>query len=285
MLTMKKSTLVTIIVLALLGGTGVGVVLAFQVDDERGQAVASARPQHPHKKAPTSTPTPSPSRTTRVTPPPTPTPSPSRSTPAPEPTATPPHQVEPYTEAFAIYPNDTPEDAASACSGAGARWRDDPVAVALAFAGDQLGWQEARSAGSEGAAGSTYVTVKQGPHAQVTVELVGGYPRSPHGYPTDSCYSVVAVHPADPSQEFMSISITRAAAHLGFPTMGADSIDVTVAHGKDEVATTVGGGAASLALPAPPDRPGFVLVVYRDRSGAAFTAQGSAIPAGSFAAG
>lgn len=266
------------VVLVALIAAGVAAVFALTGSD--GSQAGPPR-HHPvaqrSTKAPTLTPTPSP-----ATPKPEPSPS-HKPTPTPSPTATTAPEPADLAQAFALWPNDTPEAAGAACSAAGSSWRDDPARVSLRFAAAELGWHRASVGDMEGAAGSTYVAVDKG-NDEIVLSLTGGYPGGPGGYPGNRCYSVTEVRPSSMVARGrpIRISIKGVHARVSYSDLGAASIVVTVAHGTSSRSVIVHGGRAGLDLGYVPNRPGYVLILYRDSSGRDFAAAGTSLPAGNF---
>ena len=268
-------TAVAVIVL----GSGVAAAFAVAAGDGREQNRTRSRVgAHTPAASPTPTPptaTPSPPSKAMATP---------RSTPPGEPSQTPPSEAQAWKDAFAIWPGDTPVQAAEQCSAADAAWRGNTSRVALRFAAVKLGWRHAKVTRTEGAAGSTYVTVSDGDRHSVVVAETGGYPGGPGGYPGNRCYSVTQVQPGGAGGAW-TVSIHGTQAQLSFRTMGADSIVVTVGHGTHSTSKVVHAGSVSFDLGYEPQAPGYALVVYRDSSGDVFSARGTSLPAGDSAAG
>ncbi|HXF71445.1 MAG TPA: hypothetical protein VNO79_02395 [Actinomycetota bacterium] len=183
--------------------------------------------------------------------------------------------------AFAIWPEETPEEAGTAAErlAAGADpWRGDPVETALAFAREVLGWEEpVVGTVEEQAAGLTLVEVRRGPGGPAVsvrvAQLVGDR--------WWSVYNVWGTPEHDPT-----VSVRDGLFELGFDPEGAASATVVVEYGDLRLEREVRReGLVRFDLGGSPRVPGYFLVLLRDGGGAVFDAVSSPLPAGDFAAG
>lgn len=183
--------------------------------------------------------------------------------------------------AFAIWPEETPEEAATAAErlAAGAEpWRGDPVETALAFAREVLGWKEPEVGPvEEQRAGLTLVEVRRGPAGPALSVRVGQLV----GERWWSVYNAWGTPEHDPT-----VWVRGGLLELGFDLEGAASATVVVEYGDLRIEREVErGGPLRFDLGESPRVPGYFLVLLRDGRGTVFDAVSSPLPAGDFAAG
>ena len=180
---------------------------------------------------------------------------------------------------FAIWPEDTPEAAARAAVGleSGADpWRVDAVTTAAEFARQKLEWpQPATGAVRDEGYGSFAVEVareKGGPSVSIRLaKLIA-----------DRWWSVTYVQGSPP--EDYSTTVRGARIELGFDDEGAASMDVEVRYGDRGLSKTLTAAGLTANLGFAPATTGHFLILYRDGTGQVFSAFGSTLPAGRFAA-
>jgi hypothetical protein len=201
----------------------------------------------------------------------------------------------------ALWPEDTYEDAEEACeqaerenedSEAGVEdvvsFRNDPQSVALEFGYQVLGWQEPSIAdGPYPAEPKTNYELRREdassgeiPAAVVihSVEVLPG------------CWSVESVSrmPKDQPKDDGSMSVTGRDVQMGFDKEGAISAVFEVGYGGEKTTHVWRKGDPELVafvLDFEPRGEGHFLVLLRDADGQVFSAFGSALPEGDFAAG
>ncbi len=199
---------------------------------------------------------------------------------SPSPTERPP-QRSVRTDAFALWPEETPTEAAQAARRLAAGrdpWRGDPVATALAFAREVLGW-EAAAAGSarEQPGGLTVVEVSREPGGpSVSVRL--------SRLVADRWWSVYNAW-GSPEHD-PSVAVRGSRVTVRFAMEDAASALVVVEFGEVRRSAIVRRpGPVRLDLGAVPAEPGFFLVLLRDRAGRVFDAVSSPLAPGPTAAG
>ena len=183
--------------------------------------------------------------------------------------------------AFAIWPEETPEEAAAAAErlAAGADpWRGDPVETALAFAREVLGWKEPEVGPvEEQPAGLTLVEVRPGPGGPAVSVRVAKLVQDRWW----SVYNAWGTPEHDPT-----VSVRDGLFELAFDLEDAASATVVVEYGDLRIEREVEReGPLRVDLGDLPRVPGYFLVLLRDDRGAVFDVVSSPLPAGDFAAG
>ena len=184
-------------------------------------------------------------------------------------------------EAFAVWPEETPEEAEAAAerlADGEDPWRADPVETALVFARRALGWAGGEAvAVQEQPGGLTLVEVRRepgGPSISVRLaQLVGGR--------WWSVYNAWGTVERDPA-----VTVRDGQVEIRFDMEEASSAAVTVEYGDLRLEETVRSpGPVRMDLGTTPDTPGYFLVALMDASGRVFDVVSSPLPAGDFAAG
>lgn len=180
--------------------------------------------------------------------------------------------------AFAVWPEDTPEEAALAAERLEADedpWRADPAATAGEFARRVLGW---RDPGVEavGAGGDARTFLMSLPGAADTVVVVGQLVAG-------RWWSVVSARGPEGIEPTLSVRDQR--LDLSFPLGGAAYADVSVGYGDRSKALPGSDGDVSLDLGFRPTTPGHLVVLLKDESNLTVGVIASALPAGDVAAG
>ena len=183
-------------------------------------------------------------------------------------------------DAFAIWPEETPSEAASAVPRLQAGedpWRTDPEETALAFAREVLGWPD-----------PVVGTVQEQPGGLMSVEVL----RGPDGPSVSvrlarlledrwwSVYNAWGTVEHDPS-----VAVRHGRLELRFDMEDAASAHVVVEYGDARYERDTDLGRVLIDLGHDPTEPGYFLVLLRDARGRVFDVASSPLPAGAFAAG
>ncbi len=185
------------------------------------------------------------------------------------------------TAAFAVWPEETPQEAAAAAERLAAGtdpWRADPAETALAFARDVLGWADARVGRvEEQPAGLTLMEVLRGPGGPAVSVRVARLVADRWW----SVYNVWGTVERDPT-----VSVRDGRFTIAFDLEDAASATVIVEYGDRRLEReVVREHPVRLDLGSAPQVPGYFLVLLRDGEGRVFDAVSSPLPAGDFAAG
>lgn len=90
-------------------------------------------------------------------------------------------------------------------------------------------------------------------------------------------------------EDFLSVSIRggRAEIGTGWPRGDIATAELLLTYGRDQVTQEVDERDAffDVAIPVSADRPGSLLILFRDAEGEVVTARGTVLPPGDFAAG
>ena len=183
-------------------------------------------------------------------------------------------------EGFAIWPEDTPQAAARTAVGleqGDDPWRTDASETAVEFSQRVLEWPHpSTGAVKDLGYGSFAVEVTResgGPSVSVRVaKLIA-----------DRWWSVTYVQ-GDPPEGYTA-TVRGSKVELGFDDDGAASMDVRVGYGGQGVSRTVTRPGLKADLGFEPTTTGHFLVLYRNEHGEVFSAFGTKLPAGDFAAG
>lgn len=186
----------------------------------------------------------------------------------------------------AIWPEDSEERAGEECTSVqhvDGHWRSDAIRTAERFATDVLGWEEALATQSKREGGFS-VYVGNGPISSDTPtvvvyvdELFGG------------CWSVISVSrlPEEQPKHDGSMLVRGRDVQMGFDLGDAVSATFEVGYGGQKTTYTWEGGQTGVEfrLDFEPRGTGHFLVLLRDENGEVFSAFGSPLPEGDFAAG
>jgi hypothetical protein len=183
-------------------------------------------------------------------------------------------------EPFAIWPEDTPEEARAAGSG---RYNEPEMLVAD-FAKDVLGWDEARvSVAEPGHGGATAYAVERG---DGPVALVLADQR------VEGVWSVVGVSALEPDLGVdppMSVDIREDTATIYVRRFEAKRVEFRMGYGtEEERRAEAGPGVSEVSIDlsgVDRTRPGHLLILFRAADGRVFLAQGVPLPSGDYAEG
>jgi hypothetical protein len=183
-------------------------------------------------------------------------------------------------DAFALWPEETPAEAAAAAPRLEAGedpWRADAAETALAFAAAVLGWDRAVAEDvREQPGGLTFVEVRRspgGPSASVRLaRLVADR--------WWSVYNAWGTVEDDPS-----VAVRDGRVEISFDMEDAASALVVVEFGTARYERQVDRGTVRFDLGQEPTEPGYFLILLRDDAGRVFDVVSSPLPAGAFAAG
>lgn len=186
----------------------------------------------------------------------------------------------------AVWPEDTYRQAKEACdagSDAEAVRRADPESIASAFGIQVLGWQEPLVVGAEEPYSKEGVyELRRSANSRPAVLI----------FPIEvvpDCWSIgsVARMPDEESEHHGSMSVHGREVQMGFELPGASSAIFEVGYGGNKTthAWQGGQGGVEFQLDFEPRGKGHFLVLLMDADGKIFSAFGSALPAGDFAAG
>ena len=185
-----------------------------------------------------------------------------------------------------------------------APWRDDPGATAERFGREVLGWESARWEvgeplhGPEGVHG--FLTDPDGGSVDLGVIPTRGstVTSDARGWAIAWAGAARVVKSADDGgrplkrdlkERYLSVNIRdgRAEIGVGWPRGDIAAAELLLTYGENQVSQIVEdrGTFFDVAIPFPTDRPGSLLILFRDADGHVVTAQGTALPAGDFAAG
>lgn len=184
---------------------------------------------------------------------------------------------------FAVWPEDSLAEAEIACEEEGEA-RSQPWDVTRRFVEEVLGWSYWDVPYSSFDRYGATFRVNGFPETSPTIGAV-------QIYATDvlpGCYSVFSVHPAarydfpDPV-----VSLRGRDFEIGFATLGAESIFFEIGHGAYTLTSgpEPSDGRKTAHLTYRPNQSGHFLIVFKNRQGDVFTAFGTPMPAGTFAAG
>lgn len=184
---------------------------------------------------------------------------------------------------FAVWPEDSLAEAEIACEEEGEA-RSQPWDITRRFVEEVLGW------------GYWDVPYSSFDQYGATFRVNGSPQTSPsigsvQIYATDvlpGCYSVFSVHPTarldfpDPV-----VSLRGRDFEIGFAILGADSLAFEIGHGPYVMGSDPEppDGRITVLLTYRPNQSGHFLILFRNEDGDVFTAFGTPMPAGTFAAG
>jgi hypothetical protein len=187
-----------------------------------------------------------------------------------------------------IWPEDTSEHSAEACTSAAHKtdtWRADPESTVLEFGALVLGWDEPvlTKLEEKGNQGSAYeLRPEPSSRAGVIVSAV----LIDQGW----CWGIGSVSrlPQDQPQEDGSMSVRERDVYMGFDKGEATTALFQVGYGGQKTSHVWRAGdaeAVEFRLDFEPRGTGHFLVLLRDENGEVFSAFGSPLPEGDFAAG
>ena len=195
----------------------------------------------------------------------------------------------------AVWPEDNYPDASRACraameGGAANNVRYDPESVALEFGALVLGWEEPGVAEVDNLDAYDYdgvvLELQRDPFGgdQSPVVRVWTFEVQP------DCWSIYTVQrmPGDQPKQDGSMRVRGRGVTAGFDMTGTSSATFEVGHGGEVTRYEWAQGEEMplvFVLTYEPHGPGHYLVLLRDSSGAVFSAFGSPLPEGDFAAG
>lgn len=181
---------------------------------------------------------------------------------------------------FAIWPEDTrPEALAAEGDLANGRdpWRKDAEQTARRFAREVMGWKNTDVHDCRDPVNyrDCLIVERQDSGASVIVAM--------RRLLADRWWSVTWVGEA---QDYgFGITVRGSMVTMGFDLHGAASVSVMVGYGEHDVSKTVMTTSTTLDLGFDPNTSGHVLLLFRDRRGEVFSAEGSSLPGGDFVAG
>jgi hypothetical protein len=181
---------------------------------------------------------------------------------------------------FAIWPEDTRPEALAAEGGlANGKdpWRKDAEKTARRFARVVLGWKDADIHDCEGPTRcrNCVIVERRDDAASVIVAM--------RRLLADRWWSVTWV--GEEKDYGFGISVRGSKVTMGFDLQGAASVSIIVGYGEHDMSKTVMRTSTTLDLGFDPNRSGHVLLLFRDRKGKVFSAEGSSLPGGDFVAG
>lgn len=187
----------------------------------------------------------------------------------------------------AIWPEDTYERASEACTSAAHKadsWRRDPERTALRFGALVLGWDEPVLTESEEKYNQRYVYELR-PQSSSRAGVIVFPVLIDEGW----CWSIGSVSrlPKDQPEDDGSMSVRGRDVSMGFDLQGASSATFEVGYGGQitRYEWTGGDTGVEFTLDFEPRGTGHFLVLLRDENGEVFSAFGSPLPTGDFAAG
>lgn len=199
----------------------------------------------------------------------------------------------------AIWPEDNADDADRDCS-TPQSFRSDPDSVVAAFGGSVLGWDEVTVIGWNAIASDDRTGQPSSDEGRsFELRRKGSRGRSPRNPAVlvnavevlDGCWSVASVsRMPDREPTGLSISVRGPDVEVAFATLAATEAVVEVGYGQDvkrQVWVEAQGAEmpVGLRLDSPPATTGHFLILFKDEEGKVFSAAGSPLPKGDFAAG
>lgn len=181
---------------------------------------------------------------------------------------------------FAIWPEDTRPEALAAEGGlANGRdpWRQDAEKTALRFARVVMGWKDTdvHDCKDPMKYRDCLIVERRDSAASVIVAM--------RRLLADRWWSVTWV--GEEKDYGFGITVRGSKVTMGFDLHGAASVSVIVGYGEHDMSKTVMRSSTTLDLGFDPNTSGHVLLLFRDRRGEVFSAEGSSLPGGDFVAG